>query len=321
MSAENKLLGWHLVMSRAKNPEEYRASISERIREGLNRKGIGERVSARMKAQWNDPEYRRQRSEIVSANNRKRTISEETRAKISETKGGVRNRCLPLLLRGASVDDVLQLTSFKRNQIESLIDSSREKGILRRPTEEETRRAARKAHLGRPKGNKERNYSEEQKYAILLARHFCEEGHITKDLTYWDQLHEIYRRGRRELPESFVDQLRLEVFLAARTDIEKGDMTLIIAYGNLGNNVDTKWFGSSLVLDEEFVTFMVGNTTPPRYSADTNGVFFLDTPHGISRPVELDDGIMVFDTLVMANKRRERRSWKSPSGVEGSQET
>lgn len=207
MSAENKR-GWHATMLQVENPGEYRELIRGRIKEGLETKKIGQRVSKRMKVKWDDPKYRSQMSQIIGDNNRKRTFSEEMRVRASEKRGGVRNRCFPLLLRGASIDDVSQLTSFKRNQVESLLSDLRKKGILRRPTKEETRKAARKAHLGRPKGSKERNYSEEQKHAILLARRFCEEGYITKDLSYWNQLHEIYRRSKRELPESFADQAK-----------------------------------------------------------------------------------------------------------------
>ncbi len=166
----------------------------------------------------------------------------------------VKRAGLPLLLRGARVEEVIGVTGWTQRQTESLVGGLRRQGILLRPTKDEERFRKKRAHLGKPKSSHGREYTAEQKKAFVLAKKFLDAGFIGKDTFFWQSLHEMYARQERKLPEDFADKLRLEVFLVARTQVEDGNKKLLNNYIRLGSEVDYDWFGSSLIEEQRFIT-------------------------------------------------------------------
>lgn len=224
MSVENpRLIGWHRGFAQAEDPQKYRCLIAEKISQGWD-VAARQAASKRMTKQWESADFRKQMGTSASDSNRTRKCQETTREKQSERFGGIRNKCWPLLLRGAEVEDVLQIrTEFTRSQIENLIRYQREKDFLEKPTKEKTRERMGKERRNKPRWTKGRLYTQEQQNAFRLARLVCEGGFITRDLTFWNKLVEIYEMKQRKMPDFFADRLRLEVFLLAMEQAMSGN--------------------------------------------------------------------------------------------------
>lgn len=274
-------------------------------------------TASRVGAKLGHPVSEETRMKISEAN-KGHFHTEEYKRRMSERRGGVRIRAYPLIIRGLLVEDIVQITGLQRKQVEWLIDDLKQRGGLQRSTKDGEKERKRRAHLGKPRVNREREYTLEQRNSLAFAGKLLEAGFFTEDLSNWEKLRDLYSNYQRPLPAFFADQLRLEAFFAARTAVEKGEMTLIQTYGNFGNEVDSGWFDSSLVLDEEFITFMVGNPASG-YLVDGLGGLFRDTRYGPSRPLEIVDGMMVFDTAAMVNNRKEQRDRVSASRGKGPQ--
>lgn len=236
-----------------------------------NRKGGMSRIkhplmSDSMRARWKDKVYR----EARLAELRGRPVSEETRKKIRKAqegrrrteeykrrmsleRGGVRVRAYPLLLRGGAVAEVALITGLSATQVGSLRDALRKRGQLPRPTKEQESEAKRRAHLGKPRNQHGKEYTNNQQNSFLFARRLQEEGFFTEDLSSWDALNVLYKEAGRKLPDNFADRLILEVFHKARLSAEKGDFNILDAYIRIENQVGSAWFDGGFTSERLFI--------------------------------------------------------------------
>lgn len=181
---------------------------------------------------------------------RRMTLSNRERAVIASV-------VIPLALRGATTEEIHKIQGIKPSQINNALTKARRKSsLLPSPTEEETRRAKRLAHLGK-RMREARKYTQEEENAFVLAKKLISEGVVGYDLSGWRHLHSIYEQAKRDLPDSFAKCLRLEVFLRTQLNANNGNRELMDKYVEWGLEIDTDWFGE-LAAEEEFITRTVG---------------------------------------------------------------
>lgn len=219
-----------------------------------------------LRAGWLNPAWRKWKTEIDMAG---RSPSVETREAIAASKRGVRRDeqfrkemsrkhgavkivAGPLLLRGGSSEEVAAVTGFTKVQIDNLIINMRRPGGgLEKPTDEETSQRKSKAHLGKPRNRKARQYTPKEKHSFAFLRKFVRDE-LFADLVDWIELYELYRLHNRQLPESFTDRLRLELFLkATKCAVRDGDRGLSRRYIRSGQAIDATWFNQDGYLEEQ----------------------------------------------------------------------
>lgn len=209
-------------------------------------------ASERMVKNMKDPAYKTLVVESSRIANTGKVRSRESRQKESERQGGIKYTALPLLLRGASAEEVSGILQADRRQVKYLIDRLRKKGELRKPTKEEESKTKRKAHLGKPRNSHDKIYSVEEQNAFAFAREFFFKGFFTTDLSSWEEFNKRYKQEKRDLPGDFTDKLRLEVFFRACNMAKKGDRKLLAMYNDLGRKIDPQWF-LKLADEEDFI--------------------------------------------------------------------
>lgn len=212
-------------------------------------------VSDLMRFNWANPRWREERIDAL----RNHPVSDETKKKIREAitgrrhtdeskrkmsleRGGRAIRGYPLFLRGASVEDVVQIAGIDRKKVKYLRDDLRKRGKLKRPTKEEQRLARRKSHLGKKRTSHGREYTPEQVKSIAFAKKLLKAGLITEDLTYWIKLNEIAQKQGKVLPKDFSESLRMEAYLAAKMKASENNLSLLRLLYRLGEQVDYDWF-------------------------------------------------------------------------------
>lgn len=166
--------------------------------------------------------------------------SAEFKAKMSEIQGGISNTCLPLLLRGGSIPDIVAITKFEYAQVERVVTNARRKGTLPRPTEKQTRIAKSKALRGKPRHTQGRNYTKIDIKRQEIAKKLLDSGLITENLTYWNKLHELYAHYRRKLPRGFTRQIHLEGMLVAQLHMAVNRVDVSNTYDAAINSIDPR---------------------------------------------------------------------------------
>lgn len=139
--------------------------------------------------------------------------------------------------------------------------------------------------------------------ALELIKLFFDVGLIPNNSARWQELHELYKKHGRSLPNDFTAKLRLEVFLIARGKFQRfHDDNMLRQYKALGDTIDPVWFDESLADEEEFLA------SPTKYASDTQGYYRLDGGKGKFRPVvEFGDKGLIFDSPQHAKERRLNR--------------
>lgn len=228
----------------------------------------------------------------------------------NENRAKIQPVVYPLALRRFPVDEIIFITGFSRQQVESAIRIFREKGEkgkkrgLERPTGEEISAAIVRANTGRREG-KPREHIIGQLSAFAFARKLIEDGLITGDLADWNGLYELYTKNRRSLPEGFSDRLRLEGFFAAHRN---GDQVLLAKYKEIGDNIDSRWFDTSLADDEDFIAVHAGVFGGREdIGEDKNGLYHVDEFGRRWRTPVQENGVIVFDDSKLAAERAESR--------------
>lgn len=185
--------------------------------------------------------------------------SSDVKRKESESKGAPMIKTLPFLLRGGPVDEIVQITGLKTNQVKGVQDRLRRPKRtslyrLPKPTTQETTAKRRRSMAGRARGSP-RIYTETQQRSFELIRKFWEAGFVTEDISSWQKLHDVYRHAKRNVPDEFSTRVRLEVFLEARLAAMKGNQDLLTAYIAFGEAIDSQWFFSeSFLVEQRFIT-------------------------------------------------------------------
>lgn len=282
----------------------------------VERKAVNSLRSQKIKELWQRQSYhdaqRNARIGKKQSEETKRLISqamqgkrhtEEYRNKVSRERGGVRIRALPLLLRGGSVEEVVQITGLRHEQVSNFITDARRSGILPRPTKEQESEAKRRAHLGRPKRGHGRKYEESQRKQFAFIGKLLEADLIPQYLTNWEALGRFYQKGNRTLPDSFAERLRLEVFFVGCGLKEiKGRTDVLDTYNRVGNSIDTVWFLSSLNEHERYITSRIQFVIEEKREQAKWSTLHVN-----------GDAEVVFDNQQLAKRRAQIREWKPPA--------
>ncbi|GEM_PF-4166830 len=210
-----------------------------------------------------------------------------------------------LFLRGAITEEVIQIVGGDREQIAEFKNYLRDRHLLQKSTKEEESEVKRRAHRGKPRNSRGREYSAIERNTFALVGKFCAAGLITEDLSYWNLLHRMYADRERGLLDSFADRLRLEVYLAAMEALGKNDPLVLSRYRMFGDEIDPEWARKSLAQEEAFISIKYFN--PWADGEDKRGLYRV-TPQGRQyRLVSDADGVMAYDTTRLAIKRSQSR--------------
>lgn len=227
---------------------------------------------------------------------------------VNKEKAIIQPTVYPFALRGFPVSEITLITGFTVYQVESAIRIFREKGEenggLRRPLKEETAALIIRANTGRKKGEPP-EYTSDQLKGFVFAKKLQEAGMVTIDLFNWNELNSLYNARERELPYTFAESLRLEVFLAARIALQQGDPDPIRKYRDIGDEVDAEWFERSLQGEEDFIA----NIPLPNvfgFGEDAEG-FFTQDQYGKWRSVVIEENV-IFDNSWLAAQRLASRN-------------
>jgi transposase len=84
-------------------------------------------------------------------------------------RGRLQKMLLPDLLQGMSTKEVMEKYNLSYSQVKGVLRGARDKGILPRPTREETRQKMRTSHLGKPSPRKDKRTSADALIAKLSS--------------------------------------------------------------------------------------------------------------------------------------------------------
>lgn len=171
------------------------------------------------------------------------------------------NKVEPLLIRGASSDEIMLMTGFSRKNVNNAINRKTKSTKRHRVGEEffapeRVRERMSRSHKGKPKRLIDRPpMSQEAINRIESAKEVIGHGFITKDLGSWKQLQDIYAASKRSLPDNFYDRIRLESLVVALSDLNRrrNDSKLFKRYYGIGKNIDVKWFSQDLKEEELYI--------------------------------------------------------------------
>ncbi len=220
----------------------------------------------------------------------------------------------PLFLRGALFGEIAQVTGLTQEQIRNAVYRKRPQWhsapseLFSRELEEERRRRA--AAPGKPKRLKDRTVSDHERNDAIFARELFNKEFVLDDLSYYTRLSQGYRIKGRNLPSSFLDRLRLEVFLRALENARGGNLALLNSYRNIGLGIDPFWFESTLAIEEDFVATIL-DSRPLGVDEDALGYFRTDKDGNKWRePIANGESGIIVDSSRQALGRRFIREWK-----------
>lgn len=249
------------------------------------------------------PEERKLKSEHMRGVPKKR----ETVEKWSTVWNAVK----PLVARGALRVDIIEITGLSKIQVDNAVTKNGKRPEWSRvkpftiPNEPNAMIKARRRRELRKNG-----ISDDEVKSIQFAKLMLKENLIKQDISDWEKLHSLYQKYGRQrdlkLPYSFAKQLRLELFLRARTLAQQQDTSLLAIYNNLGQQVDPAWFDINLVREENFIMRILDNGLV--FNQDKLG-FFRSDDHGLwRRPQRIGEhGGIIFDSLEEVRRRAENR--------------
>ncbi len=210
-------------------------------------------ISEINRRRWQDPKWslrmRKIAAEVHSTVAAKQQLAEasrgywatdEARRKKSLERGGIMIKALPLLLRGASNQDIMAITLLSSGQVRNARNNLTRAGRLPRPTKEEESSAKSKAHLGKRK-NGPREYTQEQERNIAMSRKLLDAGMIPDDPNLYRKLEAIQKKFNLPFPEFFAARLNFEIWLSILSDRAKTTL-LGRQLAEAGNSVDPGWF-------------------------------------------------------------------------------
>lgn len=88
---------------------------------------------------------------------------------------------------------------------------------------------------------------------VVFARNIFEAGFIGENSSPWVEYHNLFLSNSKKVPTSIYDNLRLEMMYSAVMLDLLGDGKRLEAYESIGNEVDAKWFSTSLTKEETFI--------------------------------------------------------------------
>ncbi|MBI2022481.1 hypothetical protein HYS97_01385 [Candidatus Daviesbacteria bacterium] len=187
--------------------------LSEKEAFGVFHKRRAKSLSQGGKRRFESEEERRKLSDAGKA----RFATEEAHKTASLAKGGTAVLTYPLFLRMGTIAEVMELTQLDRVAVEGAKNRFRRRGLLAKPTPEET--ATLKS---RAQSEQYEVKAKDSQQGIILASRLLRAGLIPDDKSYWNQLERVYQEHGRRLPTTFAERLILETYLIAFSDIQKG---------------------------------------------------------------------------------------------------
>lgn len=181
--------------------------------------------------------------------------TEAYRIKMSEAHKGHRSEILSLFNRGVSTAEVVYITGLTVNNVRAVKNSEWRTGHA-------FSRKGDALRIDKTRGQKIMRFLRGDKTVgsfndLDFVKKLYEAGFVTVDLTNWQELHKLYNQHGRELPQSFADRIRLEVFcIGVRALLEKGREkggVILAEYARLGREVDEEWFKNSLSQEQKFI--------------------------------------------------------------------
>lgn len=199
------------------------------------------------------------------------TKTESPQARKSIEQSTIWNKVRPLFMRGAIASEIAQITGLDRKQVNNSIHrkfkSTRSHRLIDEEffTSQKTNERMSRGRKGKPKYLVDRlPPTQEEINSVGFVRRAQEEGFFTDDLTYWNQLNDLYENSGRELPSNFYDRLRLEAFLKALKQEIRANVLLIQQFLEIGDGINRTWFcnkSSPAVIEQRFIR---SNLTPGR---------------------------------------------------------
>ncbi|MDP2585584.1 MAG: hypothetical protein Q8P29_01750 [Candidatus Levybacteria bacterium] len=136
----------------------------------------------------------------------------------------------------------------------------------------------------------------------VLIQEFWKANLISTNISNWHELHALYQRSQRELPEDSFDRLRLEVFFTAMSIAESElDPTLLNKYRELVDKIASAGSAPRLSSEEQFIKSKICNVW--RYDGeDKTGLFYYNR-HGSKSYILGEEG-SPYETSESLQKRR-----------------
>lgn len=215
------------------------------------------RARQTMLAHWNNPTWVAHAMEALRGHktseearrkigdkNRQKYSTLEARREISLKKGGSFIKAYPLLIRGASVQDVINIAGMHRAQVEGVINRMKLNGEIKKPTKEEESQAKHRARLNNDRIRQDSDFAKLTKESSAFAKDLFGNGFIHDDLNSWRLLNHIYKEDNRYFPADlgFGGKIILEAFLNARRLTYSGDRSLLESYHALGELIGGESF-------------------------------------------------------------------------------
>lgn len=182
-------------------------------------------------------------------------LTAEQKFKISRSKSGVMANTYPFFKRRILPISMSSISGLTVNHLERIRRTLRHADLLEPLSDTQTRLSISKGMAVQIRRKKETILEKKNREKTEeLVREFLSAGFISDDLSNWEKLNQLYENHERPLPLDEADQLRLEVFLNAKSKASEGDKSLLMAYQRFGESIDPEWFHASLTGEEEFIS-------------------------------------------------------------------
>lgn len=196
-----------------------------------------------------------EKSALSSQYNRNRIFGLKEKMAMSERHSGLLAKCLPLILRGATIGEVQVITGLQRRSVKNAFTLAVHGGypVPAFSAEEQTAREARNARFDGRK-NKGLVFSETEEKNFAFLHELTERRKIPYDTKGWELLHQIYAKKGRPLPEQFAERLHLEIYLrTAYIAAYERDERSLGKYRDTVVSIDSVWAEAFLVEEKDFI--------------------------------------------------------------------
>ncbi len=166
----------------------------------------------------------------------------------------IRTATLPFLQRGGDVCEVAAIRGLPRDQVHTVAILLRGNRELPEQTPIQMRAEERRTAEFDRALVKNGGLTVRQKNCYAFAAKAADTGLLPENLNIREFLVRAYSEGRRRIPSSVAEQVRLEAYVAMMESNIAGSVKEARDYRSLGGEVDPAWFTTHLNADERFLT-------------------------------------------------------------------
>jgi len=213
-------------------------------------------------------------------------------AKANRERAVITKMVLPLAFRGATTEEIHKIQGIEPIRINNSLSKARARGVLPRPSKEQTRKALSQAHLVK--------FSQEEENKFALAKRMIEEGLVGDNLSNWEDLSLLYKKSKRSLPKNFVDKIILELYVLLVKGLKNEDSTSSIKYGRL---LREDSFGSFFEQLKSEKGFLLAKLLTDWADGEDEDGFFKIKNGKKARHIETEDGKIVHDSSAFQIKK------------------